>query len=176
MNLGKTKVVISGSQLDTLRDSGRHPYGVCKKGVAKNSIYFNNCSHWFHKRCSNIKGKLTPDPKVKCSRCLGTALPIDGRPCDHVVVDGHNLEVVDSFCYLGDTISAGSGCEAATITRVRTVQGKFTKMLPILSCKTLSPTTQGRVYNTCIRSAMLNGSECEIHVTMDVPHKARGQS
>ena len=44
-----------------------------------------------------------------------------------------SLEVVDSFCCLGDSISAGGGCEAATTTRVRAAWGKFRKMLPILS-------------------------------------------
>ena len=38
---------------------------------------------------------------------------------DSVAVDGQQLAVVDSFCYLGDNISAGGGCEAATVTRIR---------------------------------------------------------
>ena len=50
----------------------------------------------------------------------------------------------------GDTISAGGGCEAATITRVRgAAWGKFRKVLPILSCKTLFRGTLGRIFNTC---------------------------
>ena len=35
---------------------------------------------------------------------------------DSVTVDGQQLAVVTSFCYLGDSISAGGGCEAATVT------------------------------------------------------------
>lgn len=50
------------------------------------------------RRCSNIRGKVTPDPTFRYSRCLGTAYPIDGRPCDHVL-DDHNLSVLN-LCYI----------------------------------------------------------------------------
>ena len=56
---------------------------------------------------------------------------------DSVAVDGQQLAVVDSFCYLGDNISAGGGCEAATVTRIRAVWGKFQELLPILGSKSL---------------------------------------
>ena len=35
------------------------------------------------------------------------------------------LDVVDSFCYLGDTIGAGGGCDLSVITRIRSAWGKF---------------------------------------------------
>ena len=69
------------------------------------------------------------------------------------------LESVDTFCYLGDTISAGGGCESAAITRARTAWGKYRDLQPIFSSKTVALRTKGRVYNTCIHSAMLYSSE-----------------
>ena len=39
---------------------------------------------------------------------------------DRLYADGEPLESVDSFCYLGDMLSAGGGCESAVITRGRT--------------------------------------------------------
>jgi len=33
MNMGKTKVMVSGPKLDILKDSGQNPCGVCRKGV-----------------------------------------------------------------------------------------------------------------------------------------------
>ena len=58
--------------------------------------------------------------------------------------------------------------------------------MPILSCKTRSLETRGRINNTCVRIAMLYGSECwplkrtdlfqlkrnvrEINVTAVMPH------
>ena len=46
------------------------------------------------------------------------------------------LDVVDSFCYLGDTIGAGGGCDLSVITRIRSAWGKFRELLPILTWKT----------------------------------------
>ena len=40
-NMGKTKIMISDPQLDTLKDSRKHPCSVCRKGAASNSIYCN---------------------------------------------------------------------------------------------------------------------------------------
>ena len=50
---------------------------------------------------------------------LGNARPIDGRPQSEVQVGPDKLEVVASFCYLGDMLSAGGGCEMTVTTRVK---------------------------------------------------------
>ena len=42
------------------------------------------------------------DPDYRCTRCQGTACPLDGRP-QEVQVGHDKLEVVASFCYLGDS-------------------------------------------------------------------------
>ncbi len=69
--------MISGTSLDTLKDSGKYPCSVCRKGVIANSIYSAGYDHWVHKRCSDIRGRLVADPNFICSRCLGSARPID---------------------------------------------------------------------------------------------------
>ena len=56
--------------------------------------------------------------------------------CDSVTVDDKQLDVVVSFCYLGDSISAGGGCEAASVAKVR-------ELLPVLGSKSLSLHTCG---------------------------------
>ena len=76
---------------------------------------------------------------------------------------GHRVksrsEVVASFCYLGDMLSAGKGCEITVITRVKTAWKKFRELLPVLTPCHLSYKTPGHVYSSCVRSAMLNASE-----------------
>ena len=67
VNMKKTKVMISGPNLGTLKDSGEHPCGVCRKGVGVNSIFCPGCAHWIHKKCSGIRGRLTPDPSFMVS-------------------------------------------------------------------------------------------------------------
>ena len=44
---------------------------------------------------------------------------IDRRPYNEWLFEqDKKLDVVDSFCYLGDTISAGVGCDLSVIMRV----------------------------------------------------------
>ena len=71
------------------------------------------------------------------------------------------LEVVASFCYLRDMLSAVGGCELSTTTptRVKTAWKKFKDLLSVLSSRHLSFKTRGRVYSSCVRSAMLRASE-----------------
>ena len=159
VNMAKTKVMINGPELHTLRDSGKYPCAVCRKGVRCNAIKCGQCHLWVHKKCSGLR-RLNEDPDYKCKRCLDLARPIDGRPVTEIQVDGSTLEVVDSFCYLGDMLSAGGGCELSSTVRVKTAWGKFRGLIPILTSRVIPIVTRGRVYNTCVRSVMLSGSEC----------------
>ena len=99
------------------------------------------------------------DPDSRCTRCQGTASPFEGRPQREVQVRPNKLEVVASFCYLGDILSAAGGCELSTTTHVKTAWKKFKELLPVLSSRHLSFKTRGHVYSSCVRSAMLNASE-----------------
>ena len=90
---------------------------------------------------------------------MGNARPIDGRPQSEVQVGPDKLEVVASFCYLGDMLSAGGGCEMAVTTRVKIAWKKFRELLPVLTSRHLSYKTRGHVYSSCVRSAMLHASE-----------------
>ena len=114
VNIGKTKIMESGINLDVMKKSGKYPCGVCQSGVgSSNAIFCGGCKRWVHKKCSSIKGPLRPDPEFRCARCLGTAQAIDEREVSEVEVGNEKLEVVPEFCYLGDMLSAGGGCELA---------------------------------------------------------------
>ena len=76
-----------------------------------------------------------------------------------VQVGPDKLEVVASFCYLGDMLSAAGGCELSTTTHVKTAWKKFKDLLPVLSSRHLSFKTRGHVYSSCVWSAMLHASE-----------------
>ena len=56
-------------------------------------------------------------------------------------------------------LSAAGGCELSTTTCVKTAWKKFKELKPVLSSRHLSHKTRGRVYNSCVRSAMLHASE-----------------
>ena len=58
-------------------------------------------------------------------------------------------------CFLGNPYLA----ELSTTTRVKTAWKKFKDLLPVFSSRHLSFKTHGRVYSSCVRSAMLHASE-----------------
>ena len=73
----------------------------------------------------------------------------------------HNYtQLYIAFCYLGDTIGAGGGCDLSVITRIRSAWGKFRELLPILTSHALSYITRGQIYSTYIRTVLLYASEC----------------
>ena len=90
---------------------------------------------------------------------MGNARPIDGRPQSEVQVGPDKLEVVASFCYLGDLISAGGGCEITVTTPVKTDWKKVRELLPVLTSRHFSFKTHGHVYSSCMWSSMLHASE-----------------
>ena len=147
VNAGKTKIMICSTGLDLLQSSGQFPCAICCTGVGSNSIFCSGCKHWVHKKCSGLK-RLTKDPDYRCTRCQGSACPLDGRP-----------QMIAIFCYLGDILSAAGGCEVSTTRRVKTTWKKFIELLPVLSSSHLSSKTHGHVYSSCVRSAMLHASE-----------------
>ena len=74
-------------------------------------------------------------------------------------VGREKLKVEPSFCYLGDCLSSGCGCELATITRCRVAWGKFNQLLLVLTSCSFPIISRGRVYNSYVRSAMLHASK-----------------
>ena len=94
VNMNKTEVMVCGHNLNPLQDSGCYPCGVCRKGVGRNSIYYQGCQHWVHKKCSGITRRIKADPHYRCRRCQGSARPTVGRLIDKVITQNQELEVV----------------------------------------------------------------------------------
>ena len=161
VNTGKTKVMVSTASAEAFETSGEFPCGVCRRGVGANSIQCTECHSWVHKRCSGILGRLSAaNATFRCKRCRGeiprpTTLGAGGS----VVIGGETYEAVGSFCYLGDMIAAGGGAEAAVTSRIRSGWKKFRELAPFLMSKAPSLKMKGRVFDACVRSRMLYGSE-----------------
>ena len=58
-----------------------------------------------------------------------------------------------------DMLSAGGGCELASITRCKCAWAKFRQLLPPLANLHLLLLTRGRVYSTCVRRDMLHAAK-----------------
>ena len=131
VNMGKTTTMESGINLEVLKKSGKHPCGVCQTGVGStNAILCGGCKRCVHKKCSGIKGRLQPDSEFS----LGTARAIDERQSLEVEVGNEKLEVVPEFCYLGDMLSAGGGCELAAIRHCKCAWGNCFPFSPTAKC------------------------------------------
>jgi len=70
-----------------------------------------------------------------------------------------NLELVFKFSYLGDMLSVDGDADAAVEARIQIGWNKFMKLVPLLTNRDISLITRGRLYNSCVRSRMLHGSE-----------------
>ena len=68
-------------------------------------------------------------------------------------------EMVASFCYLGDMLSAAGGCELSNTTRVKTAWKKFKELLPVLSSRHLSFKARGYVYSSSVWSELPHASD-----------------
>ena len=175
VNLGKTKVMRCRDGAGQVLKSGKYPCGVCGKGVGANSIKCTSCHAWIHKKCSKIKGKLKEISDYCCSKCK------EGNPVRPDVLqqislgDGQNLECVEKFCYLGDTIAAGGGAEVASRARVRCAWAKFRELAPILTSRGASLKVKGQVYRSCVQTVLIYGSETWPVKTEDMQRMERTQ-
>lgn len=156
VNVGKTKVMISGVGEGSAVRSGKWPCAVCKKGVGSNSISCNGCREWVHKRCSGIRGRLQNVADYRCAFCLGTH--VNPERIDRVNIGDISLECVDKFCYLGDVIGAGGGAEASSVARIRAGWNKFRELVPLLAPRGMSLHLKGKLYAACVWSVLVYGT------------------
>ena len=89
----------------------------------------------------------------------GNCTLLGWQTTEGVQVGPDKLEVVASFCYLGDMLSAAVGHDLSTTICVKTAWKKLKELLSVLSSCHLSFKTRGHVYSSCGRSTMLHASE-----------------
>ena len=52
--LVKTEIMVSGINLDLMKESRKDPFGVCQTGVCSNAIFCDGCLCRIHKKYSGI--------------------------------------------------------------------------------------------------------------------------
>ena len=81
-----------------------------------NSIKCTQCVQWVHARCSRVKCSLkNVESSFICRRCKGELS--ETKQVNDLHIDGHEYEIVDKLCYLGDMLSQEGGCEHAILKR-----------------------------------------------------------
>ena len=133
----RTRIRSFGTGTTQVVGNMKHPCSVCLKGVGVNSIRCTQCVQWVYARCSRVKGSLK---KVKssfiCRRCKGELN--ETRQVNGLHIDGHEYEIVDKFCCLGDMLSQEGGCEHAILKRIQTGWLKFRELSGLLIGKGMS--------------------------------------
>ena len=72
---------------------------------------------------------------------------------------GGQIEEVQEFCYLGNVLDCKAGVERAVRAKVSAAWKKWRDIASLLTNQSISQRTQGIVYEGCIRTVMLYGSE-----------------
>ena len=67
---------------------------VSDRSVGSNTNFFGGCLCWIEKKCNGFKGPLHPGPNFRCTRCLRTAQPNDGRTVKEVKVDDEKIKAL----------------------------------------------------------------------------------
>jgi len=126
--------------------------------VGNNSINCPSCKNWVHTKCSGIKGALSKATNFKCRRCLGQ-IESPTASSDKVQLAGNELEVVSKFCYLGDMLDGTGSAESSVMCRIQCGWKKFRELLPLITNRAIPLKVRGQMYNSCVRSVILYGSE-----------------
>ncbi len=69
------------------------------------------------------------------------------------------VDVVDSFCYLGDVILCDGGAEAAVRGRIACAWKRWRELASLLVNQSIPLGSRAQVYRACVRSVLLYGAE-----------------
>ena len=70
-----------------------------------------------------------------------------------------SLQYINVYRHVDSDWSTLGGASAGVIARVRSGWSKFKELLPLLTSRALPLSTKGRVYQACVSSVMMYGSE-----------------
>ena len=87
--------------------------------------------------------------------CTNNATPLS------VTIDAEQVTIqnVGQFCYLGSIISTNGGTDEDVRSRIAKARVAFNKLQKIWSMRNISRITKIRIFNSCVKSVLLYGSE-----------------
>ena len=123
-----------------------------------NSVMCTKCGKWVHGRCAKTKRvTLTLVKGFVCKLCVNTKEGIVEPEKEILFFD--QVDFVKSFSYLGDRLNASGGSEAAVTARTKIGWIKFRECVELPYGIKFLLKIKGRIYQSCVISAMLYGSE-----------------
>ena len=126
-----------------------------------NSVMCTKCGKWVHGRCAKTKRIASTLAKgFVCELWVETKEGIL-EPDEEISFFDH-VDFVKSFCYLRDRLNASGESEAAVTAKTKIGSMKFRecgKLLYGRNGRKCSLKIKGRIYQSCVRPAMLYGSK-----------------
>ena len=125
----------------------RRQVSVCYLSVCSNFSLCQFCRCAVHKKCSGIRDKLKGYSKFKFQECANQQTEDQSaedcysrkiaEDCPCIQLNGHSLEIFETFYHLGDTIGARGGAVGSVITRIRSAWSMFKDLVSLLSSRGL---------------------------------------
>ena len=119
-----------------------------------NSVLCTACGKWVQARCTVKKKVAVYLNKNFVTKKRRSVVKNFKKPHEKLC---NGVETVSKFTYLG--LNATGGCKTAVTARSRIGWMKFTECSKILKGRKFSLKMKGKVYKSCVRSAMLYGTE-----------------
>ena len=143
---------------EVLKSKG-DPCPKCSKRVITNLVMCTKCGKLGHGRYAKMKRVTSTLAKgFVCELCADTK---DGivQPGEEISFFNQVDDFVKSFCYLGNRLNTSGRSEAAVTARTQIGWIKFRECRELLFGRKYVLKMKERIYQSCIRSAMLYGSE-----------------
>ena len=99
---------------------------------------------------------MREDPNFVCPSCQSAPRQ---EETDEIRIDGTNVEEVKEFCYLGDLVDTEGSVERSVRMRVAAAWRKWREISSLLTNRGIPLFNRGKVYDACVRSVLLYGSE-----------------
>ena len=157
INVAKIELLVSGKENVLAAPTGQFPCDICGRGVGVNSVLCITCNRWCNHRCTG-HACLSRVTSYICLVCNGARQNIPTVD-ESITTNAGTIEKVTEFTYLGDVISCGGGAETSVRHRIGIAWHKWVELSSILSNRGIPLKHRSRVYNACIKSAMLHGAE-----------------
>ena len=146
VNMGKTKIMESGINLDVLKKSGKYPCGVCQSGVgSSNAIFCGGCKRWCIRNAVALRDPCALTLSSGAPDALGLLGLSMKEKFQRLRLETKSLKLSQNSATLGTC----SLQEVAAITRCKCAWGKFHQLLPLLTNYHLPFLTRGKVYSSC---------------------------
>ena len=121
---------------------GRYPCGFCSKGVGANSLWCQCCERKCHQRCLGFRNLRRAGDNFRCPTWVRGVVVVPRRS----EVEEDSLEIVDSFCYLGNVVSCGARVASAVSDRISGAWSKWRELESLLVNHSIPLDVRAKVY------------------------------